>query len=97
MVNGMIPIEKLHTTPMGAERIKRNLGLDCDDAVAWCQSAVRNAPDESIIRKGKNLYVYGDGFVLTINASANSIITAHKISGQIECSATEQKEVNIMD
>ncbi|MDR0411682.1 MAG: DUF3781 domain-containing protein, partial [Treponema sp.] len=45
MASGIIPVEKLHTTPMGAERIKRNLGLDCDDVIAWCRSAIQNIPD----------------------------------------------------
>jgi hypothetical protein len=91
MANGIIPVEKLRTTPMGAERIRRNLGLDCDDVIAWCKSAVQNMPDDSVIRKGKNWYACGDGFVLTINASAVSIITAHKTSKRIEGSA----EMNI--
>jgi hypothetical protein len=90
MASCIIPIEKLHTTSMGAERIKRNLGLDCDDVIAWCRNTVRNVPDESIIRKGKNWYVHSDGFVLTINASAASIITAHKTLKWIESSTDER-------
>ena len=30
-------IDKLHTTEMGVERIKRNLGLTNCDAVEWCR------------------------------------------------------------
>ena len=29
-------IDRLHTTPMGVNRIKRNLKLDIDDAVSYC-------------------------------------------------------------
>ena len=30
-------IAKLHTTELGAVRIRRNLGLDCGDVVEWCR------------------------------------------------------------
>jgi len=70
--------DKLHTTPLGSERIKGNLGLHTDEVVDWCKQAVRNARSDSIQRIGKNWYVYGDGYVLTINAYSHTIITAHK-------------------
>jgi hypothetical protein len=81
-MNGL-DANKLHTTPLGAERIKRNLGLDTDDAVEWSREAVRKANSDSIQRKGKNWYVYGDGYVLTINANSHTIITAHKAQGEL--------------
>ncbi|MDR0913566.1 MAG: DUF3781 domain-containing protein [Oscillospiraceae bacterium] len=74
-----IDIQKLHTTPMGAERIRRNLGLGNADVVEWCKNAVANAPDSAIVRRGKNWYVSGDGFVITINVHSHTIITAHKL------------------
>ncbi|WP_411048549.1 DUF3781 domain-containing protein [Treponema primitia] len=74
-----IDIRKLHTTEMGVVRIKRNLGLDTDDVVAWCKQAVDRTDNKSIIKKGKNWYVHGDGYVLTINVNSNTIITAHKV------------------
>jgi hypothetical protein len=77
MIN--IPIELLHTTLLGKERIRRNLGLQTNNIAEWCKSFVSNANNESIIRKGKNWYVYGNGYVLTINAHSNTIITAHKL------------------
>ena len=71
-------IEQVHTTELGEQRIKRNLGLDTDDVIAWCKRAILAADEDSIIRKGKNWYVYGKEFVLTINASSYTVITAHK-------------------
>jgi hypothetical protein len=56
-------IDLLHTTELGAKRIKRNLGLTTDDAVAWCIQSVLSA--ENIQRKGKNWYVYADKCVIT--------------------------------
>lgn len=74
-----IVIDKLHTTPMGAERVRRNLGLGNVDVVEWCKTAVKNAPEFAIVRRGKSWYVSGEGFVLTVNAQSHTIITAHKV------------------
>ncbi|MDR0957792.1 MAG: DUF3781 domain-containing protein [Clostridiales bacterium] len=74
-----IYVEKLHTTPLGVERIKRNLGLETDDVVEYCRTVVRNADSCDVIIKGKNWYVSGGDFVITINAHSHTIITAHKI------------------
>lgn len=72
-------IEKLHTTPMGVERIRRNLELGGDekDVVAFCR---RNILDDKavITRQGKNWYVKIDGCIITVNAYSSTIITAHK-------------------
>jgi len=74
-------LEKLHTTQMGAKRIKRNLNLQAEDVVAWCKYAADQA--DIIIRQGKNWYVYRNGTVITINAHSYTIITAHKINAKI--------------
>jgi len=74
-----IDIEKLHTTPLGIERIKCNLKLkDCDDVVVFCKEQVVQA--DKIIRKGKNWYAYAKDSIITINAHSHTIITAHKMS-----------------
>ncbi|MCL2799907.1 MAG: DUF3781 domain-containing protein [Endomicrobia bacterium] len=69
-------LDKIHTTKLGVERIKNNLGLDIDDVVAWCKRKIKKAG--SIIRKGKNWYVHVDNFIITVNAYSFTIITAHK-------------------
>ncbi len=72
-------IEKLHTTPMGVDRIRRNLSLgdDVKDVVAWCrQKILDNHAD--ISRQGKNWYVKIDVCIFTVNAFSYTIITAHK-------------------
>jgi len=74
-------LDKLHTTQMGVERIKRNLGLQTDDVVAWCKETIENA--DIIIGQGKNWYVYRSGMVLTVNVHSFTIITAHKINAKI--------------
>lgn len=69
--------DKLHTTELGVERIKRNLSLDTDDVVDWCQTKIKSA-DAVITRNGKNWYVNVEKCILTINAYSYTIITAHK-------------------
>lgn len=70
-------IDKLHTTDLGVERIKRNLGLDTDNVVGWCKQKIKEA-NCLITKKGKNWYADVDGCEITINAHSYTIITAHK-------------------
>ena len=71
-------IEKLHTTPMGVDRIRRNLSLgdDVKDVVSLCRQKILD--DKAVItRQGKNWYIKIDGCVITVNAYSFTIITAH--------------------
>ncbi len=86
-MNGMIyeqalidNIHKLHTTPLGAERIKRNLNIN-EDPVAFC---TRMITDENsvIFRKGKNWYCRCGSIEITVNAHSYTIITAHIIKSK---------------
>lgn len=70
-------LDQLHTTELGVSRIKRNLSLDTDDVVEWCQKKVAS-PDAVIKRSGKNWYVTVAGCRITINAHSLTIITAHR-------------------
>ena len=85
-----IQIEKLHTTPLGVERIKRNLSLQVEDVILWCKEAVAKA--DLSMQIGKNWYVYKDGAVITINTKSHTIITAHKISARILIMTKEHYE-----
>jgi len=71
-------IDKMHTTEMGIERIKRNLDLGTNDVVSWCKNKIKNT-NCSITRKGKNWYITVDDCIITVNAYSYTIITAHKI------------------
>lgn len=33
-------LDKLHTTPMGIERIRKKLSIDTDDVVDWCRGQI---------------------------------------------------------
>ena len=70
-------LERLHTTPLGEVRIKRNLALEVKDVVLWCRQKTTTA--DLIERKGKNWYVHTGSTVITINAHSFTIITAHII------------------
>ena len=69
-------LDKIHTTELGAQRIKKNLDLDLPDIIAWSKNRIENA--DNISRKGKNWYVDVDKCILTINAYSFTIITAHQ-------------------
>ncbi len=69
-------IQLIHTTPMGAERIRRNLQIE-GDAVEYCRDKILS-PEAIISREGKNWYVALKNCVITVNASSYTIITAHK-------------------
>ena len=73
-------LDKVHTTAMGINRIKKNLSLDCDDVVDWCKNQIKLAgmQGEKISRKGKNWYVDIGCGIITVNAYSFTIITAHK-------------------
>jgi hypothetical protein len=69
-------INRIHTTPLGIIRIKKNLELETVDVVNWCKKKIKNA--DNIIRRGKNWYVHKENTTITINANSYTIITAHK-------------------
>lgn len=72
-------ITDLHTTPLGAERIRRNLNLtQSQDVVNFCRYFILE-DFATFERKGKNWYVTAGHVMITVNASSNTIITAHKI------------------
>lgn len=70
-------IDKLHTTKMGIDRIKRNLKLTNEDAVDYCKNLILNKNTE-IYKKGKNYYCNLDNIIITVNSYSYTIITAHK-------------------
>ena len=72
-------LDKIHTTSMGVDRIRRNLalGIEVSDVVAWCRERICDERSE-ITRKGKNWYCKIDGCIITVNAFSYTIITAHK-------------------
>jgi ribosomal protein S18 acetylase RimI-like enzyme len=74
-------LDKLHTTDLGAERIKGNLNLQTDDVVLWCKEAVEQ--HDVIFGMGKNWYVYRNGIAITINAKSFTVIAAHPIKAKV--------------
>ena len=70
-------LDKVHTTEMGVDRIKRNIEVDVDDIVTYCIDKIKQE-NAVIEKKGKNYYVSVDGIIITVNASSYTIITAHK-------------------
>lgn len=71
-------IDKLHTTEMGIERIKRNLQIEVDDVVQWCKTQILNK-NTVIERMGKNWYATINNCKITVNAKSYTVITAHRL------------------
>ncbi|MEE1212653.1 MAG: DUF3781 domain-containing protein [Treponema sp.] len=75
-------IAKIHTTEMGADRIRRNLGLDktsaAADPVEYCRQKILST-NCNIYRQGKNWYCETCGIRITVNSYSYTIITAHKM------------------
>ena len=72
-------VSRLHTTSLGVARVRSNLGLNNSvDVVDFCRNKILTKY-RSIVKRGKNWYVYIEDFYLTINANSYTIITAHKI------------------
>ena len=69
---------QVHSTPMGIERIKRNLKIQDCDVVEYCKVKI-SQENCHIYRQGKNWYCEVDNIRITINAYSYTIITAHLI------------------
>ena len=76
MNNLLDNIDEVHTTIMGVQRIKKNLGIN-KDVVSYCKKVINNNKT-NIYKKGKNYYCELDNIIITINSYSYTIITAHK-------------------
>lgn len=71
-------IDKIHTTEMGVDRIKRNLKIDTADVVAYCINKILDK-NCNIYKQGKNWYCEVENIKITINSYSYTIITAHTV------------------
>lgn len=71
-------IDKVHTTKMGIDRIKKNLKIDTNDVVEYCKNKVLDKSC-NIYKQGKNWYCEIENIIITINSYSYTIITAHII------------------
>ena len=68
-------IDKLHTTTLGNNRIKKNLKIN-ENVVSYIKDKVLDK-NSIIYKQGKNWYCKNNNIIITINASSYTIITAH--------------------
>ena len=68
--------DKIHTTKMGINRIKKNLNIETDDVVKYCKNLILDRKC-TIYKKGKNYYCKINNIMVTINSASYTIITAH--------------------
>ena len=71
-------IDKIHTTEMGVDRIKKNLKLNTNDVVEFCKNKILDK-NCNIYKQGKNWYCEIDNIKITINSYSYTIITTHLI------------------
>ena len=71
-------IDKIHTTEMGINRIKKNLKIDSCDVVDYCKQLIIDN-NCYIYKEGKNWYCEVNNIKITINSYSYTIITAHII------------------
>lgn len=69
-------IDKIHTTKLGIERIKRNLKLNTNNVVEYCKEKILDK-NTKIKKIGKNYYCEIDNIIITVNSYSYTIITAH--------------------
>ena len=69
-------INKVHTTKMGLERIRRNLKLNTSDVISYCKEKMLDK-NCNVYRKGKNWYFENFDVRITVNAFSYTSITAH--------------------
>lgn len=71
-------IDKVHTTSMGIDRLKKNLKLNTNEVVEYCKNLILDK-DCNIYKQGKNWYCENNNLRITINSYSYTIITAHII------------------
>ena len=69
--------DKIHTTKLGVDRIKKNLNINLD-VVIYIKNKIKDK-NCYVYKKGKNYYCEIDEIVITINSYNYSIITAKKV------------------
>ena len=69
-------VDKIHTTEMGVDRIKRNLRIDEEDVVEYCINKILDK-NCNIYKRGKNWYCEAGNIKITVNSYSYTIITAH--------------------
>ena len=73
-------IDEIHTTELGEQRIKRNIGLYATEIIPEIEDALTFHSKFTVVRRrGKNFYVRYRDIQYTINASSYTVITAKVI------------------
>lgn len=72
-------LDKVHTTVMSVQRIKKNHKLETNDVVEFCKNKIKDK-NCTIYKQGKNWYCEIERIKITINSYSYTIITAHLMS-----------------
>lgn len=71
-------LEKIHTTPLGKNRLIKNLKIDKNIDIIEYIKNLFHSNNCKIYKKGKNFYAEINDLIITINSFSFTIITAHK-------------------
>ena len=71
-------LDNLHTTKLGAMRIKKNLRLNDVDVVEFCKNKIKKE-NCKVYKREKNWYCEFDNMLITVNSYSYTLITAHII------------------
>ena len=74
----LLNMDRIHSTELGINRIKKNLNLDNCDVIGYCKNKIKNS-SANIYKSGKNWYCDVDNIRITINSYSYTIITVHII------------------
>ena len=79
MIELLKHLDEIHSTPMGYERIKKNLNvnLNHEGIISLCKEKILDK-NSHFYQKGKNRYCETKEMIITINAHSYTIITAHQ-------------------
>ena len=73
-------VDKIHTTKLGIERIKKNIKVD-NDVISYIKKIILDKKCK-IYKRGKNYYCEIDNVIITINSYNFCVITAHIIKSR---------------
>ena len=76
-------IDKIHTTGMGIDRIKKNLKLNTNDVVEFCKNKILDK-NCNIYKQGKNWYCEIDNIKITIKRKWNIFQDNHQYTNKLE-------------
>jgi len=78
----LLNIDKVHTTKMGIDRIRKNLKIDTNDVVKYCKEKILDK-ECNIYKQGKNWYCEVDNIKITTKSDIPLAENILKMRGEL--------------